>query len=269
MSELPSSPLPVGPGGYTPKALAGWWRELIVATKYLTRLRIPLRGLPDKALISCSMGWFPLIGALIGAFGATVDGVAGLIGLPANITAAMAVAGMMWLTRALREEELASLANQYGEAGDKSRRVGWLREERSIRYGTFAVILGVLLKMNAISSLNSSELVYAALITGGAWSHAVMALAAAWLNPLPGDPVSEHFGQPPGSRVLMAILLGLLLVVAVLGQDAPLALGAGTVAAVLVIMLGGKLMGGYNGPLLGGLQQVVELTVICSFVAAQ
>lgn len=267
---------PTGNAGTTqlPQAVGrlnavSWVAELIIATKYLTRIRIPLRRTPEKALIARSMAWFPVIGAVIGAFGATVETVTGWLGMPSTITAALAVSAMMWLTRALHEEELATLANQYGDAGDKSRRVGWLKEDRSIRYGTFAVILAILLKVFAIGSINNSELVFITLIASCAWSHAVMSVAAAWLHPLPNDPVSDHFGQPPGLRVLMAVMLGGAIVFGALGPAAGIPLGIGILAAICVILLGGKLMGGYNGPLLGGLQQLVELIVICTIVAVQ
>ena len=246
-----------------------WWRELIAAAKYLTRLRIPLRGTPDRLMISRSMVWFPVIGALISAFGAVIESAAAFAMLPSTITATLAVTGMMWLTRALHEEELASLANMYGDWGDKTRRVGWLSEERSIRYGTLAVILAVFMKIFAIASLNNSELVFITLIASGAWSHALMSVAAAWLKPLPNDPVSEHFGQPPGIRVLMALACGIVIVAISLGGDALPVLIVSSLAAVLVILLGSKLLGGYNGPLMGGMQQVVELTAVCTIVATQ
>jgi adenosylcobinamide-GDP ribazoletransferase len=271
MNDQPTSNQDQSTQGYSLTRLTGliWLSELIIAAKYLTRIRFPTIHKADKPLIARSMAWFPLIGAVIGAFGAVIETTTGLAGMPSTITASLAVAGMLWLTRALHEEELATLANQYGDAGDKSRRVGWLKEDRSIRYGTFAVIFSIILKVFAIASINNSEVVFITLIASGAWSHAVMSVAAAWLKPLPDDPVSDHFGQPPGLRVLLAVGLGAALVFAALGVGAGIAMGTGIIAAIVVILLGSRLIGGYNGPLLGGLQQVVELVVICTIVATQ
>lgn len=247
-----------------------WWRELIIATKYITRLRIPLGGLPDRAQIGGSLAWFPLIGALVGAFGGLIDivGIAALH-LPSSVTSCFAVLGMMWLTRGLHEEQLASLANQYSELNDKHRRVGWLKEERSVRYGVIAIIFVILLRVSAISSLDNVELVLATLIAGGAWSHALMSVAAAWMRPLASDPVADHFGQPPPLRVLVALALGAAIVLGVMTVGGALAMLVSSIVAVLVIFFGTRLFGGYNGPLLGTLQQLTDLAVICTLVAAQ
>ena len=67
--------------------------------------------------------------------------------MPGAITATFAVLGMLWITRALHEEEFASLVNQYGGALDKEQKIGWLKEERSVRYGTLSIILVIILKI--------------------------------------------------------------------------------------------------------------------------
>ncbi|MEJ0063889.1 MAG: adenosylcobinamide-GDP ribazoletransferase [Alphaproteobacteria bacterium] len=273
--QEPGKPAVENAAPAAPRALASqwrndWWRELIIAAKYLTRIRVPLRGLPDQMQIGGSMAWFPLIGALIGAFGAGIDGFAiAILRLPVTVTSALAVLGMMWLTRGLHEEELASLANQYGDLGDKTRRVGWLKEERSVRYGTIAMVFVILLRVGAISSLNSIELVFATLIASSAWSHALMSIGAAWMKPLPHDPVSAHFGQPPLNRVLIALALGAAIVFAVMGSSGGLAILVSSAAAAIAIVIGNKLFGGYNGPMLGTLQQVAEIAMICALVAGQ
>jgi cobalamin synthase len=48
-----------------------------------------------------------------------------------------------------------------------------------------------------------------------------------------------------------------------------LAMLVSSIVAVLVIFFGTRLFGGYNGPLLGTLQQLSDLAVICTLVAAQ
>ncbi len=248
-----------------------WWRELIIATKYLTRLRIPLRGLPDRAQIGGALAWFPLIGALVGAFGGLIDGVGiAILHLPASITSCFAVMGMMWLTRGLHEEQLASLANQYGDLSDRNRRLGWLKEERAVRYGTIAMVFVIILRISAIGSLDSVELVLATLIASGAWSHALMSVAAAWLRPYQGDPVADHFGQPQPVRVMIALILGAATVIAVMSAGAALAMLVSSVVAVIVIFIATRLFDGYyNGALLGTLQQACDLAVIGALVAAQ
>ena len=97
---------------------------------------------------------------------------------PGVVTATFAVIGMLWMTRALHEEEFASLVNQYGTALDQEKKIGWLREERSVRYGTIGVILIIIMKIGAIASLASNDVVFQALIAACAWSRALMVVAA-------------------------------------------------------------------------------------------
>ncbi len=153
------------------------WTELAIAFNYLTRFSLPLKEEPKTWLIRKAMGWFPVVGALIGLIGASIDWFMSQLGMPGLITATFAVIGMLWMTRALHEEEFASLVNQYGTAVDQEQKIGWLREERSVRYGTLGVILIIIMKIGAIASLASNDVVFQALIAACCWSRALMKLS--------------------------------------------------------------------------------------------
>lgn len=264
--ENPADPPPVTLKPPSPENL---WAELAIAFNYLTRFNLPLKDEPKPRLIRKAMGWFPIVGALVGLLGACIDWFMSQLGMPGVITATFAVIGMLWMTRALHEEEFASLVNQYGVALDKEQKIGWLREERSVRYGTLGVILIIIMKIGAIASLASNDVVFQALIAACAWSRALMVAAAAWLRPLPGDPVADHFQQPPALRVALALGLGAIITFAVLREDTATALGVGAVAGLIVALIGAHHLRGYNGPLLGTLQQVVELAVLGMVLAVQ
>ena len=245
------------------------WAEIVVVLNYLTRLSLPLKEEPKPRLVRKAMGWFPLVGAGIGIFGACLDWVMTQIGLPGIITATFAVISMLWLTRALHEEEFASLVNQYGQTIDKEQKTGWLREERSVSYGTLGVILVIIMKIGAIASLSSSDLVFQGLLVSACWSRALMVVAAAWLRPIDGDPVATYFQQPPALRVLLAVIVGAVLTFLALGEDSGVALLTGAGAGLIVAIVGANHVRGYNGPLLGTLQQVVEITVLGTLLAIQ
>lgn len=245
------------------------WTELVIAVNYLTRLNLSLREDPKPKMIRKAMAWFPVIGALIGIFGASIDWVMSQIGMPSIVTATFAVIGMLWATRAMHEEEFASLANWYGQQLDKEQKIGWMKEERSVRYGTLAVVLIIIMKIGAIASLANNDTVYQGLIAAGCWSRALMVVTAAWLRPLQSDPVADHFQQPPTLRMIIALVLGAGLTYAVLGSLAGHVLGIGAVAALVVALLGAHYLRGYNGALLGTLQQIVELAVLGMILTLQ
>ncbi len=270
------APLPSGTPLKSPPAITirppsaeTLWAEIVVAINYLTRLNLRLTEDPKPRIVRKSMGWFPLIGAAIGLFGACVDWMVTQIGLPGLITAAFAVISMLWMTRALHEEEFASMANLYGKSFDKEQQIGWLKEERSVQYGTLAVILVIIMKIGAIATLSSSELVFQALIASSCWSRALMVVMASWLRPIQGDPVADYFQQPPMLRVVLALGLGGLVTFLALGSYAAMTLAVGAGAGLLVALMGANHLRGYNGPLLGSLQEVVEMAILGFILAVQ
>lgn len=245
------------------------WAEISIAVNYLTRFNLSLKEEPKPRLIRKAMAWFPLIGAAIGMFGASIDWIMTQMRMPGIITSTFAVIGMLWVTRALHEEEFASLVNQYGRELDKEQKIGWLKEERSVRYGTLGIILIIIMKIGAIASLADNSVVFQALIVACSWSRALMVVATAWLRPLEGDPVADHFIQPPATHVAIALGLGAVIAFAVLGEDMAPALLAGTISGLIVALIGANHLRGYNGPLLGTLQQIVEITVLGVVLAIQ
>ncbi|MDX9689191.1 MAG: adenosylcobinamide-GDP ribazoletransferase [Alphaproteobacteria bacterium] len=267
-----------GPGLKSPPAITvkapsaeAMWKEIAIAVNYLTRINIKIGADPIPRFVRKSMMWFPLVGAGIGAFGACVDWVMTQIGLPGIVTSAFAVISMLWITRALHEEEFATMANQYGLAFDKDKEQGisWLKEERSVQYGTLAVILIIIMKIGAIASLSDNNVVFQALIASACWSRAMMVVMASWLRPLAGDPVADYFQQPPAMRMLLAVGIGLLIVYFALGSYAPYVIVLGGGAGLLVTLLGANHLRGYNGALMGSMQEIVEITILGVILAVQ
>lgn len=238
------------------------WQEIVVAVNYLTRLTLKLKEEPKPRIVRKAVLWFPAIGALIGAAGASVDWIMTQIGLPGIITSAFAVISMLWITRALHEEEFALMANRYGRTFDKEQGIGWLKEERSVQYGTLAVIFVIIMKIGAIASLSDNNVVFQALITSACWSRAMMVVMASWLRPIPGDPVADYFQQPSAMRMVLALALGAVVAFLALGSYATFALGVGTAVGLIVTLLGANHLRGYNGPLMGTLQEIVEITIL-------
>ncbi len=237
--------------------------ELSVAINYLTRFSLPFKNELKSGLIRRSMVWFPLIGAAIGLAGAGVDWLTTMMRMPGIITSTAAVVSMLFLTRALHEEEFANLIDEYSKSFKKdSSAVGWLKQERTIRYGTTGIILLILLKIAAIAGLADNEVVFQTLVVAACWSRVMMVLAAAWLRPIEGDPVADHFQQPPALRVVLALAIGIAVSFFALGEDTAMVLTAGTLAGLIVALIGANHLRGYTGALLGGLQQVVEVTIL-------
>lgn len=245
------------------------WAELSVAINYLTRFSPPFKDEPRSGIVRRSMVWFPVIGALVGFLGASVDWISTMMRMPGMITSTAAVVSMLFLTRALHEEEFANLIDTFGKSLDKTPTVGWLKEERSMRYGTLGIIPLIIIKIAAIASLANNLLVFQTMIVAACWSRVLMVVAAAWLRPIEGDPVADHFQQPPALRVVLAVGIGIAIAFVSLGEEAATILAAGTIAGLIVALVGANHLRGYNGALLGTLQQIVEVTIFGIVLAIQ
>jgi len=245
------------------------WAELSVAINYLTRFSLPFKNELRSGLIRRSMIWFPIIGALIGLAGASIDWLTSQMNMPGIITSTAAVVGMLFLTRALHEEEFANMIDAYGKNFDRNPSVGWLKEERSVRYGTMGVIIIITMKIAAIASLADNALVFKTLIVAASWSRVLMVVAAAWLRPIEGDPVADHFQQPPALRVVLALTIGIAIAYTALGEDTATVLTAGTITGLIVALIGANHLRGYSGALLGTLQQIVDVAILGVVLAIQ
>jgi adenosylcobinamide-GDP ribazoletransferase len=252
-----------------PPSPENMWAEISVAVNYLTRFRLPFKDEVRSGLIRRSMVWFPIIGAFIGLFGASIDWVTTEMRMPGIITATAAVVGMLFFTRALHEEEFANLVDTYGKGFDRATHFGWLKEERSVRYGTLGIIIIIILKIAAIASLADNMLVFQTLIVAASWSRVLMVVAAAWLRPIEGDPVADHFQQPPALRVVLALVIGVAIAYAAMDEDTATVLTAGTITGLIVALIGANHLRGYSGALLGTLQQIVEVTILGIVLAIQ
>lgn len=275
-SSAPEAAAPAGTPLKSPPAITikapsaeSLWAEMVVAINYLTRLNLKLPEDPKPRIIRRSMGWFPLVGAGIGIFGACVDWVMTQIGLPGIITAAFCVISMLWATRALHEEEFASMANQYGKTIGNEQGIGWLKEERSVQYGTLAVIMIIIMKIGTIASLSDNAVVFSALITSSSWSRAMMVVMAAWLRPIAGDPVADYFQRTTALRMIMAVAIGGLLAYLAIDTFATYTIAIGAGAGLIVALLGANHLRGYNGPLMGTMQEIVEIAVLGAILAIQ
>lgn len=245
------------------------WAELSVAINYLTRFNLPFKDEPKSSIIRRSIIWFPVVGALIGLFGGAIDWLLTIMRMPGMITSTAAVVGMLFITRALHEEEFANLIDNFGKTYDKDAKVGWLKEERSVRYGTLGIIAIIIVKIGALASLADNVLVFQTLIVAASWSRVLMVVATAWLRPIAGDPVADHFQQPPALHVMIAVFIGVVISFTMLSEDTATVLTAGSIAGIIVALVGANHLRGYSGALLGTLQQVAEVAIFAIVLALQ
>jgi adenosylcobinamide-GDP ribazoletransferase len=241
-----------------PERLAG----LRLAASFLTRLPLPpLRAMPAQGL-AAAMGWFPVVGGLLGLG-------AGLIALlfadivPPLPAAAIALALLVWATGALHEDGLADFADGMGGGQDKTRKLEIMRDSRIGTYGVLALGFSLLLRVGCLAALLPDGPAIGALIAAGAWSRASLPAGMSWFEPARTDGLGKNAGRPSESAVFGALGIGVLIVFLSLGFWAGvLALIVGAAASALVFRIADRQIGGFTGDVAGAAQQASEVAML-------
>jgi adenosylcobinamide-GDP ribazoletransferase len=242
--------------------LRGVARDLKIGLLFSTRLPLaqatPIAG-TDIARASWAL---PVIGVLIGLFGALVYWVSFRFDLPAFLGAALAVSATLVLTGCLHEDGLADTCDGFG-GGDRERRLEIMRDSRIGAFGACALAMSLLLRVGALASLDAPGPVALGLIAGHAGGRAMVPLFLRLVPPARPDGLSAAAGRPPPTSVAVAALLGLVLLLWSFGT------GRAVVALLLLLAvvcfmrwLCLRQIGGQTGDTAGALEQIGEIVVL-------
>ncbi|SMH45405.1 adenosylcobinamide-GDP ribazoletransferase [Azospirillum agricola] len=271
---MPDTVPPPVPGPST--ASPGAAQDAALALLFLTRVPLPLTGPLADGAAARAMGWFPLVGALVGVTGGLVFAVATLAHLPPLTAALLALAATAWLTGGLHEDGAADVADGFGGGRDRARKLEIMRDSRVGSYGVLALVFSVAIRASALAALAGpigSDVgtaignAIAALVAAGALSRAGMAAVARRLPPARSDGLAAAQGRPTAATAALALALGGLAAVAVLGWMAPAAILAAAGAGWLVAELARRQIGGHTGDVFGAIQQVGEAAVLLTVAA--
>ncbi|MGE4221520.1 MAG: adenosylcobinamide-GDP ribazoletransferase [Alphaproteobacteria bacterium] len=258
------------PDGPRAAWLARAMADLRVAMAFLTR--VPVAMPPgDAPALADAMRMFPLVGAAIGLAGGVTYLAAAQIGLPALPGALLAVAAMVLMTGALHEDGLADAADGLGGGASPQRRLEIMRDSRTGVFGVLALVLAVGLRAAAITDLavwSGGMPLLGALIAAGAWSRAVMVGVAANLPLADGGGLAVMAGRPAGGTAGAAAGVAVFLALLFVDLRAALVmLAVGALVGAGVALLARRRLGGYNGDVLGAVQQVAETAALLAVAA--
>jgi adenosylcobinamide-GDP ribazoletransferase len=260
MSETQSTPAGISHGTSRLR------QELTAAAIFLTRLPVRFDGAMPADLHGRALGWYPVIGALIGLCAALAYTAGTSAGLTSDAAALLTLGVQIALTGALHEDGLADVADGFGGGRDKIAKLAIMRDSRVGSYGVLALIFSVGLRWSALAALADPLAVTLALISAGALSRAVVPAVYGWLDPARTDGLAAGLGGPPGLRVVMAAVLGICIAGLTLAATALPVLAVAILAALMVGGLALRQIGGHTGDVLGACQQAVEITVLLTLV---
>lgn len=244
--------------------------HIAAALQMLTRFRLfQDRNWPID-IYRESIAWFPLVGILVGTMGAAVDGIGSIYGLTPFVTAPLALAAMIWMTGGLHEGGLANFADGTGGGRTMAEKLSIMQDSRIGTYGTLAIGLMLITKIGALSSLSTSEYVFAGLVVSGAWSRMLIPLAATWLPPVKADEAISQLGQPSGMRLAVGLIIAVLWALLLIDFVTALTmLAVGGLIALAVVAFARSQIGGFNRDVLSAVQQCSELSMLVVLVAQQ
>ena len=242
-------------------------RGLVVAVQFMTRVPVPsLQHFEDRDL-AYSVGWYPAIGAVLGA---TIGGL-GLaihtLGAPPLVAACLTCFAGIVLTGALHEDGAADTADALGGGVEPEVALRILRDSRIGTYGALALIGLVLSRIACLAALPPTSWWWVLLLahTVGRWMAVMLMLMLPYARP---DASGLAAPMIRGIGTGTAIFSSLTVAVAVLlaGPSGLLGWAAG---AVLVLVLGRwyrRRLGGITGDLCGAGVIAGELAVFLLYV---
>jgi adenosylcobinamide-GDP ribazoletransferase len=241
--------------------------DVKIALIFLTRLPLRHAGAITGEDLARASWANPIAGALIGASGALVYLIAYSIGLPPLLSALLAVAATILITGALHEDGLGDVADGFGGAFEREKKLAIMRDSRIGTYAGLALILSVAIRAAALTAIAEPGAVAAALIAAHAGARAAIPCLMRSFPLAKAEGLAAYAGEPPGASVAAALVLGLLVSVLSLGAAGIVAMLAGACAAFAMGAIALGQIGGYTGDVLGAAEQLAEAGVLIAAAA--
>jgi adenosylcobinamide-GDP ribazoletransferase len=238
---------------------------LVLAIRYLTIVPLPWRGPGDGARLGRAAGWFPVVGAGLGALLAATDWMATRL-FPGLLGALLTVTVWKLATGGLHLDGLADCLD--GLMGrDREHRLAIMRDSRIGTFGAVGLILFLMLEIVAVAELP------------GPWRWRVLLAVPAIARATP-PVLARLFGaaRPDGQGAAFAADVGLggavLAVVVALVVSVGALDGVGLLAAAVPLAVAGgagwwfaRRLGGITGDVLGAVVETAELMALLTVLA--
>lgn len=258
--------------------LCPWWAPPLLAVQFLTRLPVPGTGGLSSDQVAAGLiravGWFPLVGALVGALTAGAAIGADLL-WPAWVAVSIALIVEARVTGAFHEDAVADFCDAFGggTSAEAVRRI--LKDSRIGSYGALGLILAVGLRgalMLAALAMLAPAVAIAAIIASATFGRLVVVTLMAMIAPAPGGPgLAKDVGAGVGVGTWLFALLtaspGMIALVVMRPAAVAVAVGA---AALFLLWFRAVLLrriGGSTGDCLGFAAYAGQLILLLAATA--
>ncbi|HEY5973433.1 MAG TPA: adenosylcobinamide-GDP ribazoletransferase [Geobacteraceae bacterium] len=132
-------------------------RLFFIALQFLTIIPLPFQLRWEEHDLGRSMAWFPLAGLTLGALLAGLQWCLAQV-LPAPMVALLLVTALALVTGALHLDGLADVCDGLAARGGRERFLTVMKDSRVGAVGVVGLVLGLLLKYQALAQLSPAEL---------------------------------------------------------------------------------------------------------------
>lgn len=242
-------------------------RDLTIATIFFTRVPLRYRGEIGPEDLSRALRCLPFVGLGVGLVSAGLAALALWAGAPALLAALLAVGGSILLTGCFHEDGLTDLADGFGGAFERQRKLEIMKDSRTGTYGAAALILSIAIRAAALAAVIEAGALWAVLPAAHILGRTVIPGFMA-VTPQASTSGLASYHEPPRGAVLWTALGGgalLTLLLAGPGLGLGPALGlilAAAAAALALRWLALRQIQGYTGDVLGAAEQLAEMAVL-------
>lgn len=236
----------------------------IAAVRLLTILPLG-KSRSDQSSIAFSPAFFPLTGALVGGIMAGIFFGAAQF-LPTMVAAALVVAAGVIATGAMHVDGLADTADGLFSGSTPERRLEIMSDPRTGSFGAAAIVLVILIKWTALSSLTAEAGWPVLIVAATASRFAVVPVMALFRYAR-----AQGIGDVYASRTrgtLIAATVSAVAVTAIVGAYGGFAAGMiGVVAGLAIAAIANSRLNGVTGDIYGAVIELAEVAALLSAVA--
>ncbi|MFH0702918.1 MAG: adenosylcobinamide-GDP ribazoletransferase [bacterium] len=239
-------------------------KELIIfftALTYFTRIPCYKFGNYSAEYLSKSSGYFPLIGWIVGGFGAVIY-ILSIKIFSHSIAILFSMIGTIIITGAFHEDGLADVCDAFGGGWTKEQILNIMKDSRVGTYGILGIVLLLALKYLCLLEINSKILPFT-IIAGHSLSRFAAVISMRRLNYVrENDETSKSklvSKKLNFHKLIIAVLFGLLPIFLLGYQYCFVIIPVFLITEILNRYFRGKI-GGYTGDCLGAVQQITEIT---------
>jgi adenosylcobinamide-GDP ribazoletransferase len=218
------------------------------AIAFLTIVPVPIPNRADGGFADAP-GWFPLVGAVVGAAAGGVRvGTEPAFGTP--VATVLALIALVLITGALHLDGLADTADGLGVRGDRDRRLAVMRDPANGTFATLALGLWALLLFATVNSESSNQALRT-LIAAAACGRWLAVVHGSVLQPARSDGLGSSF-VPRSDQLALATGFAVAAALLALGPARGVeALAAGLVTGLAFTWFCQRAFGGCTGDTLG------------------